>query len=355
MGSPTGWYGAPICYGADWIYGGPSNAVKKVVNAVMASGAILPIAPPPTTNASWTLQFDGPALRCGKAEPHAIAQVQNSLVRYYQKGQDTLDTYGYLAWVRDLSTQDIAPFQATSNRSNASFTWTPGDVPNPDLLFGTFPELYGELLTPVDRPNASNIGDNVYHCQFRNAKYHVAFNYTGGTQDVRINSIDDAAGDQPIAIHQSTAGPSAACLYWSHDLYTTGYCSECCNLCEWDSIPFSGLSYQAIVDAFLQNIKGRIYSAIQYSYRAEKQTTIADSRILSTALGQASDLAFLANPKTDVLSLSSAWYQDSDHLVPAVQGLITHSQATSSLTLSNMMEDLFTNFTVSLMSSPALQ
>ena len=60
-------YAAPLQYSisngnlTDWAWKGPSQPVQHIALAVMELGQILPITPP-AANASWTVDFWGPAL-----------------------------------------------------------------------------------------------------------------------------------------------------------------------------------------------------------------------------------------------------------------------------------------------------
>lgn len=348
------YYGEPICYSTTWLYNGPSHAVAEVAGAVMASGKILSITPPSAVNTSYDLQFTGPSLSCNRPEPDIISQIQKILADFYAQ-DDFADTYGYLAWVRVANDSEISPFVAGSNSSNASsLTWFPGHGPAPELYVGIFPNLFTIEQVDVNTYdlNATTMGDDIHRCEFRNATYRVSFNYTGSEQDVRINAIEELEAGQPIQTFGSQIGPDPTCVYENVD---SPGCLQCCSLCNWDDFPFRTLSYQAVIESFLQDIKGRVGSSTTYDYRSVTTKTTVESNVLSTVMRNAPNIAFLQQTPSENYSLSTAWKKGSGQHVPQVEGLLTQTHDASPAPFTDMLEQLFANFTISLMSSPALQ
>lgn len=348
------WYGAPMCFSATWTYDGPSHAVMEVANAVMASGSILQIAPPATVNASYELRFHGPAVKCSKAEPEIISRIQTNLIHLYITYKDA-DKYGYLAWNRGTDLTEMEPFQAVSNAGNqSSLIWTPGDGPGPELYVGIFPSIFtadaSETFSSVF--DATNIGDDIYRCEFRNSTYKVSFNYTGAEQNIEVATIKDLEGGQPIETLGSSTGPAPECLFKNAD---SSGCTQCCSLCSWDEFPFKTFSYQAVIDAFSQKVKGKIGSRTTYGYRSSTKSTQFDSKVLDTVIRTAPNLASFQQSQTGNASLSATWQAGSGQLIPQVQGLIIQTQKDNSVPFGDMLEQLFANFTISLMSSSALQ
>ena len=60
-------------------YALPSQEVIEVVKAVAATGSILPIMPP-SANASWTVDFYGPALECSNVTESLRADIQANIM-----------------------------------------------------------------------------------------------------------------------------------------------------------------------------------------------------------------------------------------------------------------------------------
>ena len=342
------------CPTSPWYYGGPSHAVKAIANIVLASGSIVPIEPPHITNASWALQFSAPKLSCKKAEAHIVAQVQRNIIKFY-KDERYYQRYGYLAWARSAKSEDIGPFQQTSNGTNAGLSFSPGRHLDHNLFIGLFPKLFTFGLSFSDIYE-EDVGENIYQCGFYNATYRISFDYSGTSQSVHIDDTHVAEVNQQIKVLQSVWGPNVECI--SPQPSNSSYSS--CGLCNWDEFPFREFSYQAVVDAFVQNVKGQIFSDLtRGSTGPAKIMTTADTAITDTVLTKASDMVFLENPEPDAPgfsdSMSWEWAQRKGSLVQKLQGLITHPQEARSLPLAEMLHQVFDNYIVSLMSSPELR
>jgi hypothetical protein len=57
-----------------YVWSGPSQALTRLVTAVAAQGAILPIDPP-SANATWRAEFRGPVLRCQSLSADEMSDV----------------------------------------------------------------------------------------------------------------------------------------------------------------------------------------------------------------------------------------------------------------------------------------
>ena len=77
-------------------YSGPSQVVLEVTNAVMAQGQKLLIQPPVhAANASWKIDFVGPALKCHNLDPTQHLQIRQN-VYDAMIGTNYSRLYGYL-------------------------------------------------------------------------------------------------------------------------------------------------------------------------------------------------------------------------------------------------------------------
>jgi hypothetical protein len=61
-------------------YGGPSPAVSRVANAVMVQGEVLPFQTP-NFNASWKLDFFGPAILCGHVTGEQRSKCRENMIQ----------------------------------------------------------------------------------------------------------------------------------------------------------------------------------------------------------------------------------------------------------------------------------
>ena len=79
-----------------WDWSGPSQSVQHIALAVMGLGQILPI-PSPASNATWTLEFWGPALQCNDVAKTERDRTWVNIWNSYNRS--TTGPYAFLSWV----------------------------------------------------------------------------------------------------------------------------------------------------------------------------------------------------------------------------------------------------------------
>ncbi|CAH0047351.1 unnamed protein product [Clonostachys solani] len=351
-----------------YLYNGPSQAVREVATAVAARGAILPIRPP-EVNATWSLGFYGPSLQCGNVDDGLYQAFIENIKSYLHSGTNSVQCYqpyGYLAWFPRLmvnGTLDTVPLVNVSGTlSPLSGTMSQlGNGQNATMYLIALPDLFqvSSQITHTDPEACKSNGPNadqyweqwtadgtMLQCQLINSTYHVNFTYTNGNQHINVSSFP--TGDT-ITTANNVIGPSR------------GPDQRCPTLtfsntsCEFAKEILGVLSFQAIMDAFSQNVVG----AISISGGASADLTLdIDSRIMATSLVNTIGLSFLEHYAIstrgtgEYSSLQSELSLFDD---PSVQGIRNSATSIRNQTLSDALEELFRNTVVSMMGSDALQ
>ena len=321
----------------------PSREVIEVVKAVAATGSILPIAPP-NPNATWSLEFSGPALECSNISDTLSAEIRANIASSAGVGE-ACTAYGYLAWLEGV------PFVNGSSSGEASDS---GYVFNSRIFQGTsMPAALFLVASPnamaVDEHNAppaaceegpetyyeAEAGAIMLRCDMRASTYRTSFNYTNGLQEVIVSTelLDDLPIETVSSVNCTTSGDGNGSCELSPELLHT-------------------LSYQAIMDAVTYLITGFI------SAEQNDTTPLISTQVISTALISTPELDFLAQPILKQDSSSGArtlqqniltWQDTKD------EGLVRTTLRDPSRSLAETIEQLFQNATVSMMSQEHLQ
>lgn len=119
-----------------WAWTGPSRAIQHMASRVMAAGQVLPVTPP-ASNATWTLDFWGPALQCNDVPETKSHDIFTNIWNSYNIVVEAhpWPRYGFLSWV-PWSLRESWPDQI--HYSPADWNITPYDVAQyrPFLLDG---------------------------------------------------------------------------------------------------------------------------------------------------------------------------------------------------------------------------
>lgn len=380
-------YTGPQPYYFDYI--GPSDDLLRMTNAVTSNGDIMPITPP-GLNASWSLDFYGPSLECDDVVDAVRDDFMDGLVKYLRntKNGGAQQQYGYIAWYPTFDAEEIR-VPATANRSDATFLAVNSDSALVDVgslvqpatvptLDRSSKPLEMMVLTQSFKPLSSADPEKdpalkLRSCQLFNTTYHVLFDYTSGNQIINVTTATDPdegpVHSIPGVLHKHVnaatdfegypcsqlGGRNLRCCYNSPSLLPT-------------------LSYQAIMDAFTQSMKGVIYMDGLKSdgvWMGSATSFYTDTDIMQTRLSQSDDLAYLRTAlRSQPEDAGALTFQaviaenNSSVLVPSngttvdFTGTYTTTASRASASgklLSETIEELFTNLTISLMSSAVLQ
>ena len=426
-----------------WQWSGPSQAIQSMASRVMAGGQVLPVTPP-ASNATWTLDFWGPALQCDDVPANKSEQIFTNIWNSYDfDGPGNSSTYGFLSWVPwsgvdygenanfSGNATNLAPylpflFDFISISSSAfeggsdvlprkgppsSSVSTSGPL---SLFVAVLPGTQNVRVTKTyPGPNAA--GDNTLHkqtlyslpgtaetsgtcdystirhvteasvncinapenivavaferatllqCNLVNTSYSSDFEYSNGQQAIRLRPnttlsspvVNGTArfigpsGQSPestnCSILQIDEQPNA---YVVEDDVPTGHKN-----CFVDLSAIRLLSYQGIMAAFNQLILGSYWK--NNDGNPETNTTI-----MRTILADTEELAFLRDwvssydTSFDTVGRDNLQTVVANSTVKVFQGLTGEKTLGARGTLKSTLEELFRNYTISLLAEPYFQ
>lgn len=413
---------------SNWAWTGPSQPVQHIALAVMGLGQILPITSP-TSNASWTLDFWGPALQCNDVEPAQRDKIWTNIWNSYNS-LTNIGPYSFLSWVPRSYTGGWGRYTGGPPRLTGSYFAYPdlplhcdgahttcASPPGPEANFvsiGQHASLFVAVLPAtrnltvekdfdssetdisfigsgsvgIDCPfqMVHNISDSIIHgcfysnstpgdsrrttfkpsivyedstllrCDLVNTSYSVDFGYSSGTQDIRITS--NMTGNSPVVNAEGWfIGPSPSASINDTNL------ASCITFqanqngahngrpCVFDVEAVRSLSYQGVMAAFNQLVLGTIQNIFQWS------SVSTNTTVMKTVLAQTDELAFIRgwNPKDSTTGTADFQTEISSTAGWDSLGLVNTKLPHSRGDLRSTLEELFQNYTISLLAEPYLQ
>ena len=366
-------------------YKGSSQITQQIATAVAAQKDILPITAP-HPNSSWSLDFQGPALKCEPLPSDRSLEFQRNIGKYTRR--NCFDAPTFLAWhPRRLYNEETEfyrePYYRDPESNITSYIWKDPDEifvsdiwnigqysPDTSLYIAVMPHLLEEELyegdtyipksclplmngTFDDEAAPELLGEDItmIRCQLYNSTYRTEFSYINGQQDVKIN-VTHQPEDPVVPIIGSVIGK---------DFVGVDDIDNCAELkfekneeerCRFDRDLLSQLSYQSVLNAFSNLVTGNItFKSVMESHRES-------TRIRSTSLTDTKELRYLSDYERHMNSYPvrpDLQYSFSNSTVPDVSGLARLKSAAGDKSLEDALEEMFQNITISLMSSAALQ
>ncbi|KAF7193881.1 hypothetical protein HII31_04771 [Pseudocercospora fuligena] len=366
-------------------YNGPTYMVERIAHSVATGGTILPISPS-SPNASWSLDFNGPALRCSNVNATLQALMQTNILNAY-RGNSCQQPYNYLAWTaangsptpsegiasnEDPFGNHAVPFSATTPfamnqgtlgpllydavgaKGNATTNGTANATQVATIYLAAIPKFkYRELGSCDANPNitAEQVNDEfgryfvnstILECQLWNTSYHTNFTYVDGQQSIDITTSErgeDSSVDTLAGFYMNGDYPKCAGLNVDY---------EGCNV---DRYTLQRLSFQAILDAFGRVFVGTVLDGQQSKYGG---TYTTDTKVMSTVLLDTKELSFLRTPSNWANAAETGTYT---HLgsTDNMPSLYDWTAEPSQKSLKDTIEQLFQNITISMLSSENFQ
>ncbi|KAF3062506.1 hypothetical protein CFAM422_010673 [Trichoderma lentiforme] len=341
-----------LSFSPKYAYSNPQYAVLQTVSGSTTGGYVLPISPP-YENATWLLNFPGPALSCENIS-EASALYRNISDNIFNAsttgGAGCVRSFGYLSWVPtipDINSGAISslPFPGLFNISDSklsSVVYEPPSLPvGPLNGDAEVLELYIAAMPGMDQGSTCqrqlpNRPMTITSCYMYNTSYIANFTYVNNIQSVNIttqgsfnniSAMKPIAGTSPLEINQTFHNPP---MYNVQGVET--------------------YSYEAVMDAFGRMFVGAIVRDLGGDpYENQEGVTIA-ADMASTPLLQTKEFNFL-QPLTVTGNLKSL-AADAPRLW---NGNSVEAAANSTIPMARVMEELFRNATVSLMSNSLLQ
>lgn len=358
VGMPFSGLGSYEYHGfAQFIYNGPSPEVEKLAVAVAAQGAILPISPP-AENSSWALDFYGPSLSCRTMEDGTRAQVESNIVNFLENSGDCLFRAStYLCWNPNILDEEPPGYPRNT---------TPLPYPSMDRFQdpesvrgdnkGPFTPIYiASLPSLVTDPcgiqhNASlqpTANASFFQCELQNASYHVDFAYKSGIQNIVV----EVEHLEAIANVFRVFGPP---------IHPSDYpINDCDRLeeyeplkdspCVFDTSLLRRLSYTGISDAFHRLVVGSVAINIWDGFQK------VDTSIFATSLIHTPELQYILQAVKGLRGETTLQDQYLLNKTSQAAPLVKTEEVSPRSSLPRVMEELFTNITISLMSLDLLQ
>ena len=385
--------------GSIFSYNGPSLAVQKIASATAAQGSVLSI-PAPYPNATWSLDFLGPSVKCrlvpSDVERSFLENVARSMKSFVDNVNQPCKSCAqpplYLSWFEPAQRTPIngTSFGTQPNSILNTYSIYPSEYPNATTYIALFPAVMAatsprgyftasgstveEIIEALNPGGAT--APTVIQCDLVESMYLANFEYINGKQNVMVSLSPEPQSDTLPIMDSIFAGGLESVMFAKlpppgftpiTDLQT-GF-GQCVTLisgltwdqsglkdfvpnCQIDESVLRRLSYQSVLYAFNDLVLGSIQIDLY-------NPITVNSSILTTSLNFAKELQFLAPEAVNVGSAASgmvdlqlALAQQPQH---SAQGLFTASNETTNRPLTELLEELFQNITVSLMSSGALQ
>ncbi|EHK48781.1 hypothetical protein TRIATDRAFT_93783 [Trichoderma atroviride IMI 206040] len=312
-----------------YAYRNPQYPVLKVVAESMVGSRILPISSP-YQNATWLLKFPGPALSCESIDNSSILykNITNNILVAGEKYQDY--SFNYISWVPKVLSDYYSP-QISSlpfpnillNDNNTKYE-PPSQTLGPILPWGASLTLLIAAL-----PGMLNSSSNGYRqdfdrianmtvtrCMMYNTSYVANFTYIDNIQSINVTTQG--------SFNNITAQDAVAGAVMLHYMDT--------------------FAYQAIMDAFGRMLVG----SIVFDYSSEGQ--IIDTQIALTPLLDTKELNFLRP-----LSKRNTLEELTGQVSGIWNGISVQQVSNPTVLLADMIEEMFRNVTLSLISNPLLQ
>ncbi|KAK4901585.1 hypothetical protein LTR27_001357 [Elasticomyces elasticus] len=340
--SPQGLHA--VSGGIEYMYSKPSLLVQKVAAVTAAQGKILAINPP-APNASWTLEFWGPSLRCDNvAAPQRRAILNNFGASLSGQVDNYTDSscglaQPYFSWVsQGQEISDILPFTEENGTWKLQGHSAPTGSARP-------------LFVAIDGPDSSDFANcshpsiqasggwtgvfrhmTLLQCNPVNSSYIVAFDYVNGLQNITVSKANSSQDSLVTPYNTDVFLPYGPFDTWGNATCPPGRPkfdepAWCIN-----ETDIKVLSYTAIADAFNNLIVGEAQLVDVFA---------SDIPIQHTILTLTKELAF--------------WSRGNAPLDPPAIGRQLSSLPGSLGPISQALEQLFENVTISILSEPYLQ
>ncbi|KAG0646652.1 hypothetical protein D0Z07_7475 [Hyphodiscus hymeniophilus] len=307
---------------------GPRTIVSRLSTATATQGLVLPIKPP-FSNATYSLQFYGPAVQC--SEPNstiadAIQALRLSSVKSFV-GNLVEDANYYFAVVPDLSN-----YMNGSATDNGSETSNFVRLQQPDQASNQLWMAYSRYV--LDQSGARHIEDHYSVCQLYNASYSVGLTFSEGNQTIEdmgtqiLNPVDYPQLSAPYSNELMVQHAYSAVFWALTDLLvgSMGIFTE--DTSETSNVPtnFSEITTQIEYTSVLGSSDLDAFFDANH-YLTSTNTTLSDQRL--------QDIALAGNRTLDVLISALCYnttlsFMNSDLLSPSILTNVTSQQAINS-------------------------
>jgi hypothetical protein len=311
-------------------YQGPQYYVKKAVQGSLMYSSVSKINAQ-LPNATWSLEFFGPALQCTSLEGDEYKELRTDILTQYAQNYDsgTFLWMPYLSWVPGDDVNGSLPFLNKTLRSA-----TVGG--SPMSLYVMIPP-FTDISVADDEDPLSQVFEYLQNDTFpwqitmQNVSYSVDFKYVNGDQDVQVNM------STPLNNVSYLSGFSN--YKQSQDL-TVNVVPQTTIVLNQTAV--ETFAYQAIMQEFVSMIVGSIIWVPQGdSSYYDPQTSVP-----MTTLFQAEEMAKLA----EAITKPNSSFRNVEW-----DGKSVNQSQTMNRSVVDLIPEMFRNATMSLMSEAALK
>ncbi|RDW57232.1 hypothetical protein BP5796_12682 [Coleophoma crateriformis] len=310
-------------------YDKPQPAVKKAIEGSLISNTIQSITSPKGQNSSWHLDFNGPALGCNALEDGDALRTE-----ILAQIQATGSKYSYLSWVPGRN--GSLPFTVSDNVYTLSLATLGG---SPLSLYITVPQsnISSADMTQTTTENYQypQASTSLVQCILQNVTYSTNFTYLNGTQNIQLRTSTPLNNVSSLpTLSKTVADPNMTA--WD----------PATKVIDLQQLKMETFAYQSVMDTFASMFVGDI-TPVQTSFGQNKssiQFTIG-TLMTMTPLVKAAELVNL----TTSLALQSANLGSA-----AWDGRSVEQVQTTTQLMAAMIEEMFRNATISLLSEPSL-
>ena len=338
-------------------YQKPQFPVQKSVQGSLISGTILPIAAP-GPNSTWSISFTGPALSC-EALDNTRGLGNDTVTQLASQ----LDDVRYLSWVPVPSNGSNVPSSISSDLRSITVGGSPLAlyvmIP-PAISYSTIqtrplpPGGSGGRVSPSNYSSEYNSSVLAYEqartnyyrgytylqeCTLQNVSYRTDFAYTNGLQNITLSTSRSMNNVSYLSGFSSFAEISADAS--GRFPYNPNFTTVTLN-----QTAVQMLSYQSIMDAFASMFVGYVKTiSSTIDEKSSIQYTV-DTSMGTTSLVQSREMANV----TQSLALQFELLGNVNW-----DGKSVNQNETGTQPMTELMEEMFRNVTVSLMSNSALK
>ncbi|KAJ4287740.1 hypothetical protein N0V90_012444 [Kalmusia sp. IMI 367209] len=378
---------ADVAKSWDFRYDGPSQTLQRAALSVAVRNEVLPVdASFLTTNTTWISEFHGPSLNCGPVDHNQTTRIQQNIAnyllneclypptylawypRYWQEYGDRLyhepyfspcsytnDTRGWPCFGQKNAASDVNWFLSEMSRD--------GETPEAMFYVALMPNVlreWDDILNTCESSwynltilaPAVNNDMTLMKCEMHNSTYRARFNYTSTAHDIQFE-VTERGPKAPMTFdaiplkYLSTEESTSNCTNPGVGQYGTSEQKKKVQRCVYDPAHIPQFVYQSILEAFTHWITGNLtYGTGEVG---TENIISGSSQIRKTTLFDTKDMHYLTTAGlteklTDNLNFAN--------LQSTIMSSTADLPITSDISLSDAIEKMFNNFTISLLNAP---
>ncbi|CAH0047361.1 unnamed protein product, partial [Clonostachys solani] len=178
--------------GGSSAYSSPSSRISRLLSATAAQGAILNIASP-FPNCSYTVEFYGPSLSCGSPSAGISFETKvDSLIAGSSSSTSLQSGIGYVGFVPQRANTTLTTSLEDDALAGLDRTLETPHATDIDTIDRSQAHDYAKLY--VVAPDWDGLAGNTIECGLYNSSYTVDLDYRNGQQNISVKSLERVNG-----------------------------------------------------------------------------------------------------------------------------------------------------------------